>query len=58
MRGGSVMTGGSAERLVYVSVSRFVGMARGYWERDGGRLELIKLKCGDIQERDHESVEG
>jgi len=29
MRGGSVMTGGSAERLAYVSVSRFVGIGTG-----------------------------
>lgn len=28
MRSGSEMTGGSAEGLAYVSVSRFVGMAR------------------------------
>jgi len=34
------MTGGSAEILAYVSVSRFVGMAR-VLEREGGWFEIL-----------------
>jgi hypothetical protein len=36
MRGGSAMTGGSAERLAYESVSRFVGDGAGTWRETAG----------------------